>query len=146
MDIITTRFGTLSVQPEDELFFAQGLIGLEHCQRWVVLSDGKNPALGWLQSVEQAYIALGVVSPRRFVPDYQLRVDARDLQSLELTNHGDAEVAVIASRNEGGLTLNLRAPLVIDVAHRRGCQVVAKDAHPIQFPLQTATNTWKKTA
>jgi flagellar assembly factor FliW len=96
--------------------------------------------------VEQGYIALGVVSPRRFVPDYQLRVDARDLQSLELTSHGDAEVAVIASRNEVGLTLNLRAPLVIDVAHRRGCQVVAKDAHPIQFPLQTAINTWKKTA
>ncbi|MCH2114444.1 MAG: flagellar assembly protein FliW [Pirellulales bacterium] len=146
MDIITTRFGTLSVQPVDELLFANGLIGLEDCRTWVVLTDSKNPALGWLQSAEQGHIALGVVSPRRFVPDYQLRVDRDDLRSLDLTTTGDAEVAVIASRNDAGLTLNLRAPLVINVEKRRGCQVVAKDAHPIQFQLNDPSMALKKTA
>jgi flagellar assembly factor FliW len=146
MDIITTRFGTLSVQPQDELLFEQGLIGLEDCRRWIVLTDSKNPSLGWLQSIEQGHIALGVVSPRRFVPDYQLRVDRDALSPLELSTLRDAEVAVIASRNSTGLTLNLRAPLVINVEKRRGCQVVAKDAHPIQFALNTPTVALKRTA
>ncbi|MCG8451419.1 MAG: flagellar assembly protein FliW [Pirellulales bacterium] len=146
MDIITTRFGTLSVQPQDELLFEQGLIGLQDCQRWVVLTDSKNPALGWLQSIELGHVALGVVSPRRFVPDYQLRVDRDDLRPLELATVRDAEVAVIASRNETGLTLNLRAPLVINVEKRRGCQVVSKDAHPIQFALNRQTVSLKRTA
>lgn len=146
MDIITTRFGNISVDPKDELLFEQGLIGLEDCRRWVVLTDSKNPALGWLQSLDAGHIALGLVSPRRYVPNYQLRVDQQDLRTLDLTTNRDAEVVVIASRNEKGLTLNLRAPLVINVEKRRGCQVVAKDAYPIQFPLNTPSVSLKRTA
>jgi len=155
MDIITTRFGTLSVDPQDELIFESGLIGLEHCRRWVVLTDTKNPTLGWLQSLDEGHIALGVVSPRRFVPDYQLRADRADLQTLQLATARDAEVVVIASRQangqqaggqEGGLTLNLRAPLVINVERRRGCQVIAKDDLPVQFPLSIPSIPLKRTA
>ncbi len=135
MDVFTTRFGVLSVQPQDEIVFEQGLIGLEDCKRWVVLTDSNNPALGWLQNLDQGHIALGVVSPRRFVPDYQLRVDRADLRSLGLVTIRDAEVVVIASRQTEGLTLNLRAPLVINVEKRLGCQVIAKDEHPVQYPL-----------
>ena len=135
MEVFTTRFGTLSVRPQDELSFDHGLLGLEDCHRWVLLSDSQNSALGWLQSVEHAHVALGIVSPRRFVPQFQLRVDRDDLRSLELDTLRDAQVVVIASRQESGLTLNLRAPLVINVEKRRGCQVVAKDALPVQFPL-----------
>jgi flagellar assembly factor FliW len=136
MDIITTRFGLLSVQPQDEILFEHGLIGLEDCRRWVVLTDSANPALGWLQNLEQGHIALGVVSPRRFVPEYQLRVDRSDLRLLGLVTVRDAEVVVIASRQvTNELTLNLRAPLVINVEKRLGCQVISKDEHPVQYPL-----------
>ncbi len=146
MDVLTTRFGTLSVPPQDELYFDQGLIGLEDCRRWVLLTDSENPALGWLQSIERGHIALGIVSPRRFVSDYQLRVDRSDLRTLELATERDAEVAVIASRQPSGLTLNLRAPLVINVENRRGCQVVTKDAYPVQFPLSVANVALRRTA
>jgi len=146
MDVLTTRFGTLSVPPQDELYFDKGLIGLEDCRRWVVLTDSENPALGWLQSLEHGHIAMGIVSPRRFVSDYQLRVDSSDLRTLALTTERDAEVAVIASRQTSGLTLNLRAPLVINVENRRGCQVVAKDSYPVQFSLATTTVPLRRTA
>jgi len=146
MEVHTTRFGTLSVSTQDELLFPQGLIGLEDCLRWVVLTDSDNPALGWLQSIEHGHIALGVVSPRRFVPDYQLRVDRDELRFLELASVHDAEVVVIASRQESELTLNLRAPLVINVQQRRGCQVVAKDAYSVRFPLTTQTVPLRRTA
>lgn len=147
MDVFTTRFGVLSVQPHDEIVFENGLIGLEDCRRWVVLTDSNNGALGWLQNLDQGHIALGVVSPRRFVPDYQLRIDRADLRTLGLVTIRDAEVVVIASRqpsgqtsnpsngHTNGLTLNLRAPLVINVEKRLGCQVIAKDEHPVQYPL-----------
>jgi len=127
------------------------------------LTDTNNPTLGWLQSLDEGHIALGVVSPRRFVPDYQLRTDRAELQSLELTTARDAEVVVIASRQAngqqaggqigspiggqaGGLTLNLRAPLVINVERRRGCQVIAKDDLPVQFPLSLPSLPLKRTA
>ncbi len=146
MDKYTTRFGTLSIHPQDELLFEQGLVGLEDCRRWVVLTDAENPALGWLQSIDHGHVALGIVSPRRFVPDYQLRVDRDDLRTLELDTVRDAEVVVIASRQSSGLTLNLRAPLVINVEKMRGCQVIAKDAHPVQFPLTAAPPQLRRSA
>lgn len=146
MDVFTTRFGLLSVQSHDEITFEHGLIGLEDCKRWVVLTDSANPALGWLQNLEQGHIAVGVVSPRRFVPEYQLRVDRSDLRTLGLATIRDAEVVVIASRQEIGITLNLRAPLVINVEKRLGCQVIAKDEHPVQYPLDLQNVKLRRTA
>lgn len=135
MEVITPRFGRLDVSPRDILHFEQGLIGLRNCRRWVVLADAQNPALGWLQCLDDIDVALGVVSPRRFVPNYQLRIDRHELQSLHLTAARDAQVVVILSRHAEGLALNLRAPLVINVESRRGRQVIAKDALPVRMLL-----------
>jgi len=117
------------------LLFEPGLIGLRTCRRWVVLADAQNPALGWLQSLDEPEAALGVVSPRRFVPDYQLRVARQDLVPLQLASTRDAQVVVIVSRHAEGLALNLRAPLVINVEGRRGRQVIAKDPLPVRLIL-----------
>ena len=138
MEISTPRFGTLQVLPADILLFEHGLIGLRPCRRWVVLADAQNPALGWLQSLDEPEAALGVVSPRRFVPDYQLRVARQDLAPLQLASARDAQVVVIVSRHDDGLSLNLRAPLVINVEGRRGRQVIAKDPLPVRLILPSS--------
>jgi flagellar assembly factor FliW len=135
MDVTTSRFGKLQAPPSDILLFDQGLIGLRTCRRWIVLADAQNPALGWLQCVDDPDVALGVVCPRRFVPDYQLRVARQELAPLGLANDRDAHIVVIVSRRPEGLCLNLRAPLVINVETRRGRQVVAKDSLPIRLLL-----------
>lgn len=135
MEVITSRFGRLDVAPRDVLLFEQGLIGLRTCRRWVVLADAQNSALGWLQCLDDTEVALGVVSPRRFVADYQLRIDRQELHSLQLATARDAHVVVIVSRRPEGLSLNLRAPLVINVDGRRGRQVIAKDSLPVRMML-----------
>lgn len=137
MEITTSRFGVLAVQPSDILTFDQGLIGLRACRRWVVLADAHNSALGWLQSIDEPESALGVVSPRRFVSDYQLRIARQDLAPLQLVHATDAQVVVIVSRHPEGLALNLRAPLVINVDGRKGRQVIAKDPLPVRLILPT---------
>jgi flagellar assembly factor FliW len=135
MDITTSRFGALSIGPSDILTFEQGLIGLRSCRRWVVLADAHNAALGWLQSIDEPEFALGVVSPRRFVPDFQLRIARQDLAPLQLVEPTDAQVVVVVSRHAEGLALNLRAPLVINVDARKGRQVIAKDPLPVRLIL-----------
>lgn len=135
MEIISPRFGALQVSPRDVLLFEQGLIGLRHCRRWIVLADAQNPALAWLQCLDDIDAALGVVSPRRFVPEFQLRIDRQELASLQLASHRDAQVVVTVTARPEGLSLNLRAPLVINVEGRRGRQVIAKDLLPISQPL-----------
>ncbi|MCA9236570.1 MAG: flagellar assembly protein FliW [Planctomycetales bacterium] len=138
MDVLTTRFGSLRAAPGDLITFESGLIGLRECRRWLLLADAKNPLLGWLQCVDAPEVAVGVVAPRRFVPEFQLRVSRSEIQPLRLDNLRDAQVAVIVSRQPDGLSLNLRAPLVINIETRRGRQVISKDALPVQYLLPQA--------
>jgi flagellar assembly factor FliW len=136
MKISTTRFGSLSIEDADVITFVDGLIGMEECRRWVLLADAQNSSLGWLQSLDRPEIALGVVSPRRFVPDYQVRVARREIQPLGLQDPSHAQILAIVSHSEHGLALNLKAPLVIHVAERLGRQIVARDDHAVQHRLQ----------
>jgi flagellar assembly factor FliW len=138
MKISTTRFGTVTIEDADVLTFVDGLIGMEDCRRWVLLADAQNSALGWLQSLDRPEVALGVVSPRRFVPEYQVRVAKREIQPLGLSDPQEAQVLVIVSHVGGALTLNLKAPLVIHVAERLGRQIVARDDHAVQHRLAPA--------
>jgi flagellar assembly factor FliW len=144
MKISTTRFGSITIRDEDVLTFVDGLIGMEDCRRWVLLADAQNSALGWLQSLDRAEVALAVVSPRRFVPDYRVRVARRDIQPLGLCDSAGAQVLVIISHSDGALALNLKAPLVIHLGERLGRQIVARDDHAVQYHLNR--RAWRKSA
>lgn len=145
MQIETTRFGQVQFEKTDVLTFESGLIGMESCCRWVLLADANNLLLGWLQSLDRADVALAVVSPRRFVSDYQVRVRAVDLEPLKLPTPEAAQVLVVVSKSGGSLAVNLKAPVVINLEQRTGRQIIAKDDHEVQH-LVKATLPLRRTA
>ena len=146
MKIHTTRFSTIEIEPDDILFFRNGLIGFEDCRHWVLLADSGNSAVAWLQSMQHADIALPVVSPRRFVDEYQVRLEPTDVEALQLNSVEQAYVLGVVSRDDQTLTLNLRAPLVINLDRRIGCQVVTVDPQPMQFELANLPAELRKSA
>lgn len=146
MDIATSRFGTVEVERQDVIQFAAGLCGMENCRQWVLLADANNASLGWLQSVERPEVALAVVSPRRFVPDYQIRIARRDLANLGVESPDDAQVLVIVGREQGRLVLNLKAPLVFNLERQVAGQVVVKDDHPMQYVLPPQNTPLRRSA
>jgi len=136
MELHTTRFGSVDIEPDDILHFPGGMLGLEGCRHWVLLADAQNDALGWLQCASRADVALAVVSPRRFVAGYQARVARCEIAPLGLEETKDARVLVIVSKNDHAITLNLKAPLVINLSERLGCQVVTSGDQSVQYELQ----------
>jgi len=146
MILSTTRFGAVRLESDDIFLFANGLIGLEACRRWVLLADINNDAVGWLQSATHPDIALAVVSPRRFVPDYKVRLPAPQLASLELDDMDRAFILNVVAKNEGRLTVNLKAPLLINLDRRIGRQVVTSDDQPLQYALSFETVQLRKSA
>lgn len=146
MKIHTTRFGSIEIEPDDILFFRNGLLGFEDCRHWVLLADSENTAVAWLQSMQHADVAMPVVSPRRFVADYQVRLEPQDVDILQLNSVEQAYVLGVVSRDHDVLTLNLRAPLVINLDRRIGCQVVTVDPQPLQYELTTLPTTLRRSA
>ena len=140
MQIHTTRFGMLEASSDDVLTFPAGLPGLEDCRRWVLLADRDDQRLAWLQSLNRPDVALAVVNPRRFVPDYQLRLSRGDLAPLGLDGVEDAVVlAVVGGQYDAAgrfaATLNLKAPLVVNPRRRTGRQVVCYGDSPLRYVL-----------
>ena len=146
MRISTTRFGRIDVETDDVLHFPSGMPGLEGCREWALLADATNDALGWLQSTNRSDIAIAVVSPRRFVPDYQIRIPRSELTPLRLSDIGQAQVLVVVAQGSRSLTLNLKAPIVINLEARTGRQVVASGELSMQHELTIHQPTLKKSA
>ena len=135
MLIQSSRFGSIEVQPDDLLLFREGLIGYNHLRHWVLLADEHHPSVAWLQSVANPQMAIAVVSPRRFVPDYHVRVPRSQLAPLQLNAEAPMFVLSILSKNDGQLTLNLRAPVVLNLQRQLGRQVITSDEQPTQHPI-----------
>jgi flagellar assembly factor FliW len=146
MQINTSRFGPLSIEIEDILVFPRGLIGFDDCRHWVLLADADNESLGWMQSVTRGEVAMAVVSPRRFLPEYRLRLTRGQLLPLEFSQFDQAYILTIISKAEHALAVNLKAPLVINLDRRLGRQVIAADEQPLALPLPRATLALRKSA
>jgi flagellar assembly factor FliW len=131
----TTRFGEIQVEANDVFLLPHGLVGLEGFRHWVLLADAENDAVGWLQSTSHDDLAVAVVSPRRFVPDYQVRIPRTELEQLQLGELDQAFVLTLVSRHHHGLTLNLKAPVLFNLDRRLACQVVTSDDQPLQWDL-----------
>ena len=135
MQIETRHFGPVEIDVDDILLFPHGLIALEDCRHWALLADAENASLAWLQSITQPEMALAVVSPRSFAPEYRVRLTRGQLAPLELSQFDQAYVLAIVSRGDDELTLNLKAPVIVNLDRRIGRQVITTDEQPVALEL-----------
>lgn len=135
MLVPSTRFGKLQVEHQDLLLMPQGLIGFETCRHWVLLADEGQSNVAWLHSVGLANVALPVISPRRFAPDYRVHVTERDLTRLKMRGGDQVFVLTVVSKNGMTLTTNLKSPLLINATQRVGIQIVSTENAPLALPI-----------
>ena len=107
---------------------------------WLIVRISAVPPLYRLK------MALALVSPRRFVPEYRMRVARAELAPLGSGDLSGVQVLVVVGRSDRGITLNLKAPLLIHPGRRLGCQVVTNGELPVRFELNAGPLAWKKTA
>jgi flagellar assembly factor FliW len=146
MEINTSRFGCVQIEPDDILLFSNGVFAFEEHRHWVLLADPNNNAVAWLQSLSDPAIALPLVSPRRFVPSYQVRLARGQLTPLELAALDHAFVLTILGKHQGEVTVNLKAPVIINLDRRIGRQVVTCDEQPLQLRLPREALPLRKSA
>ncbi len=126
MNIVTERFGALEIDDEQILDFAQGIIGFPNERQFVLLPHSSTGFLAWLQSTQSPAIALPVVSAHVFgakYPDVAIEPSASELGLGG--NVDELAVMVVLSAPQGQpATVNLLAPIVVNVATRKGAQLI----------------------
>lgn len=126
----TTRFGTLEAEPDLIIHFTDGLIGFEHCQKFIVVRHDENSSFRWLQSLEYPSIAFPIVEPSEFRPDYAPTISDSDAKYLGLdasTPNLLFAIVTVPPSNPRSMTANLLGPLVINGLTRQGKQVIVQD-------------------
>jgi flagellar assembly factor FliW len=124
MQIQTTRFGVVTVDPDHVMTFPRGLIGFGAPARLALLKIEPDGAFYWLQSADEPETAFLVVDPGLFFKDYHVSIREETQQDLELADAKDGQLLVICNRSGEWLTGNLLGPLVINTRTRVGQQIV----------------------
>jgi flagellar assembly factor FliW len=80
------------------------------------------------------------------VQEYEVRLEPADLEKLQLSASEQAYVLGIIGRDQDTLTLNLRAPLVINLTRRIGFQIITVDNQPLQYDLAVLPMVQRRSA
>ena len=130
MEVHTARFGTLTVDENQIIRFTKGILGFEGIERYVLLPHGEESPFMFLQAVDVPELAFVVTDPTRFVPGYQVKVYADDLEGIEYAESDEVSILAIVRvpPDPREMTANLLAPLVINMRNRLAKQVVQQDS------------------
>ena len=142
MQLETTRFGTIEIDPGLVITLTQPILGFQEYRRFILL-PGPNSALRWLQSTESGSLAFILMDPRAAVPDYAVELSSFDLSELAATTAEELDVftLVVVPADQSQIRTNLKAPILINPKHRLGKQVIMdNDDYPIQFFLGKAAS------
>ena len=141
MNIITTRFGEIDVDESKIIDMRAGIIGFEHLKKFMLhIQDEKNP-FWWFQSLDEGAIAFVVINPFVIKADYEPMIDDNDTKLLEIKNADDVVLLVIVTirQNPFSVSVNLRAPIVVNARKKIAKQVILEDpAYPVRYYLTAA--------
>ncbi len=123
--------GAVEIATDSVITVCEPLAGFPDCAGYALVEhvkrDGRPSAsVFWLQAVERPFHAFVVTDPWGVFPEYSPEIADADATDLGLENFEDARVFAILTvpGNPSEITVNLRAPIVVNMALRRAKQVV----------------------
>src|SRR5262245_45599750 len=116
--------------------FPDGIPGFETCRRFVLLTADNLAPLQRLESIEGPPAAFLGIDPRHLLATYRCRLSESDLRALGADADSTLLWFAIISEDQGVLSANLRAPIVINPQRMIGRQVLPDEGlYPIRHVL-----------
>ncbi len=140
MKIATKFLGEVEIIEQDILTFEHGLLGLEEERKFILLPIDADLPLAILQSVERPEIGFVVAYPFAFKKDYSFDISEEDFEQLHLEKEENVLTYSIVTMKDTfqDSTINLLAPLIINMEKKCGKQIVLQDSksYPLRYPMQ----------
>ena len=129
MNIQTRFFGDIEINEEEIFVFPEGILGFEDSRKFVLLDVPKNDLFKVLQDVERKYVSFIIAVPWGIQGGYDISIPDEDLLRINIQRKEQALVMNIVTMPEviEKSTINLLAPLVMNVDARLGRQYVLSE-------------------
>lgn len=147
MKIETKFLGTVEIEEKDIIQFENGIPGFEGTNKYVILPIEQDSPFALLQAINEQEIGFVLAFPFAFKSDYAFDISDEDKKELNVDQSEDLAIysIVTVKDNFQDSTINLLAPILINIKEKYGKQLVLQDsqAYPLHFPLRPAEGSVK---
>ncbi|MED4780388.1 flagellar assembly protein FliW [Brevibacillus choshinensis] len=119
-----------------KLFFEDGIPGFSHLQFFQLMQEEESPFF-LIQSTEEEDVGFWVIDPFAFFPEYKFEISDVAKDALRIEEQSQIAVfCIVTIRGSNQATVNLKAPIVVNLSNRMGRQVILQeDIYSIRQPL-----------
>lgn len=119
-----------------KLFFEDGIPGFSHLQFFQLMQEEESPFF-LIQSIEEVDVGFWVIDPFSFFPEYKFELSDVAKATLRIEEQSQIAVfSIVTIRGNNQATVNLKAPIVVNLSNRMGRQVILQeDTYSIRQPL-----------
>lgn len=115
--IISSQFGEITVSDDLIFDFSNGILGFEHLNQFVLISDEDTEPFKWLLSIENPEIVFPLLNPWQIDINYDI--------GSEFNQEKDAVMVIVTlSDEDGSMSANMKAPIILDVIEQKGKQII----------------------
>ena len=151
MKVQTKWFGEIDTSEDKIITFEKGIIGVESYKKYMIVFDAQKEAessIMWLQSLDDAALALPVMKPELVKEDYDPVVEDELINTLG-ENIKDAQLVVLVTLTVPSditkMTCNLKAPIIINADTMKGIQLIAdNDDYQVRMPIYDILDSKKE--
>lgn len=152
MQITTKIFGEITIADDRIIRFPKGIVGFPDLTDFTLIYNsehGNGAPIRWLQSLQEPAFAMPVMDPLIVVKDYAPVIQNELLEKLGELNDENLLVMVTVTipSDIKKLTINLKAPIVINSDNLKACQVIVdNDDYLVKYPIYDILRANKKKA
>lgn len=149
MEINTRIFGQVNIEDDKLIHFPLGIVGFPELTDFAIIHDseqGDQAGIRWMQSVQEPGFAMPVIDPLMVVDDYNPEVDDELLKTIGGLDDVLVLVTITVPSDLTKMTVNLKAPFVINVDERKACQVILDQDFQVKYPIYDILQSRKEKA
>lgn len=126
----TEKFGEVQISKDVIFEFVSPIIGFNDLKKYAIVDYKPESPFKWLQSTEDMTLAFPITLCSYFGIDYQFDIPDEEAEKLEISSADDVfvfNIANIPQSNPQGATINMLAPIVVNIVNKKAMQLILKN-------------------
>ena len=151
MQAETRLFGMVDISDDKVIVLENGMIGFPELQHFALIFDAEKEngsKIKWLQSMDETSVAFPVMDPTIIKNDYDPTINDEILKPLgELTEDNIFVLSTVTVPKQlENMSINLKAPIVINSDTMKGVQIIVEDDFPVKYMIYDLLKSRKEKA
>ena len=148
----TRIFGEIEIADEKIITLEKGMIGFPNLNHFALIFDEekeqKDTSIMWLQSMDEPDMAVPFMMHHAVMEDYHPNVSEEILAPLGKMTEENTYVLVTVTvpKKVEDFSVNLKAPIVINMENHKGVQLIVEDDYPIKYKVYDVIKSRKEKA